>query len=90
MLPGDLRFRWTLIWDHERQRKEAGLMWQIWHMAVAVNVWHRKIAPNINVCGSGHDETMFHRFWDCDLSYQVWHSITRLLEHLATPNSDVV
>jgi hypothetical protein len=89
-LPADFRFRWNSIWDHERQKKEAFLMWQMWHKAVAVNIWHGKISRNIDtscsVCGSGQEETVLHRFWDCDSSQQVWYSVTCLLNHLATPN----
>jgi hypothetical protein len=89
-LPADFRFRWTNVWDHERQKKEADLMWQIWHKAVAVNIWRGRISPNIDVscsvCGLNQDETILHRFWDCYVSQQVWGSITCLLNYLAFPN----
>jgi hypothetical protein len=91
-LPDDFKFRWSTIWDHERQKKEVGLMWQIWHKAVVVNVWRGKISPNIDVsctvCDSGQDETVLHRFWDCIASQQVWYAVTCLLKHLAAPTTN--
>jgi hypothetical protein len=90
ILPADFRFRWTNIWDHERQRKEAHLIWQIWHKAVAVNMWGGEIFDHIDktcaVCQRGLEETVLHRFWDCELSQAVWTYVTRLLNYLAQPN----
>jgi hypothetical protein len=84
-LPGDFRFQWSTVWDHERQ---------IWHKAVAVNVWRGKISQRINVscpmCGASQSETVLHRFWECDSSQQIWYSINCLLKHLAAPAADVV
>ena len=37
VLPANYKLRWNNVWDTERIRKEAGLMWMIWHKAVAVN-----------------------------------------------------
>ena len=89
-LLGNFRFRWTSIWNHEHQKKEVELMWQIWNKAVVVNMWYGRIAPNIDVscivCGFDNDDTILYRFWDYDSSQQVWHFVTRLLKHLATPN----
>jgi hypothetical protein len=86
----NFRFRWTNIWDHERQRKEAGLIWQIWHKAVAVNVWRGRISHQIDttcsVCPNGEDETVLHRFWDCPTSQMEWSYITHLLNYLAHPD----
>ena len=91
MLLANFRFWWTNIWDHERQRKEAGLIWQVQHKAVAVKVWRGTINNHIDtsclMCGFGQDEMVLHRFWDCTSSQQVWYSITPLLKHFANPYS---
>jgi hypothetical protein len=31
ILPGDYNLRWVNVWDGERVRKEAGLIWMTWH-----------------------------------------------------------
>lgn len=33
------KLRWLNSWDKEREKKEAGLLWAIWHKGVAVNAW---------------------------------------------------
>jgi hypothetical protein len=90
ILPVDFRFRWTNVWDHERQRKEAYLLWQVWHRAVAINTWRGKISINIDkscvVCQQGVEETVLHRFWTCQGSQTVWTYVTRLLNYLAFPD----
>ena len=44
VLPANYKLRWINIWDSERVRKEAGLMWMIWHKAVVVNAWRGAIS----------------------------------------------
>jgi hypothetical protein len=39
VLPNNFQLHWNNVWEKGRGRKEAGFMWQIWHKAVAVNVW---------------------------------------------------
>ena len=57
VLPTNYKLRWSNIWDTERVRKEAGLMWMIWHKVVAVNVWRgvisQEIDQNCSVCLRG-------------------------------------
>ena len=70
VLPTNYKLRWNNIWDTERVRKEAGLMWMIWHKVVAVNAWRGAISQEIDqsclVCLRGIRETVMHRFWECE------------------------
>ena len=43
VLPDNYKLKWDNVWDTERTKKEAGLMWMIWHKAVAVNAWRGAI-----------------------------------------------
>ena len=69
MLPTTYKLRWSNIWDSLRIRKEVGLMWMIWHKAVAVNVWRGVISEQVDqscsICLRGIRETILHRFWEC-------------------------
>jgi hypothetical protein len=69
VLPVLYKFRWDNAWNRERIRKEAGLIWLTWHLAVAVNVWRGRINCNIPqdclVCDSSLVESVLHRFWKC-------------------------
>lgn len=47
ILPQSYKLRWATIWDAERAKNEGGLLWAIWHRAVAVNEWRGKISSNI-------------------------------------------
>ena len=76
VLPTNYKLRWNNIYDTERVRKEAGLMWMIWHKAVAVNVWRGVVSPEIDqncpVCLRGIRETIMHRFWECLAAQRAW------------------
>ena len=39
VLHHDFRLQWSSVWDKVHTRKEAELLWLIWHRAVAVNQW---------------------------------------------------
>ena len=74
--PTNYKLRWNNLWDTERVRKEAGLMWSIWHKAVAVNVWRGAISKEIDqscpVCLKGIRETVMHTFWECEVAQKAW------------------
>ena len=76
VLPTNYKLRWNNIWETERVRKEAGLMWMIWHKAVAVNVWRRVVSPEIDqncpVCLRGIREIIMYRFWECPVAQRAW------------------
>ena len=76
VLPTNYKLRWNNIWDIERVRKEAGLMWMIWHKVVAVNMWRGVVSPEIDqncpVCLRGIRETIMHRFWECPAAQRAW------------------
>ena len=76
ILPSDYKLRWNNIWDTERVRKEAGLIWMVWHKAVAVNAWRGAISQEIDqsypVCLRGIRETVMHSFWECEDSRRAW------------------
>jgi hypothetical protein len=42
-LPQTFVFDWSEVWDTEGVRKEAGLIWRLWHKAFAVNTWRGRI-----------------------------------------------
>jgi hypothetical protein len=54
----------------DKARKEAMLIWQLWHKVVAVNMWRGCISTQVNqlcpMCDSGEKETVLHRFWSCE------------------------
>lgn len=75
-LPATFCLRWNTIWLKERIRKEGGLLWQIWHKAVAVNHWRGRIDDAVDkrcpVCPRNTEETILHRFWECEAAKQAW------------------
>jgi hypothetical protein len=91
-LPANFRFGWSTVWAKERGKKEAGFMWQIWHKAVAVNVWRGRISDNIDTrcpcCNSGAEESIIHRFWYCQPAHQTWEFINNLTCYLGSESND--
>jgi hypothetical protein len=89
LLPPKFQFKWTENWDSKRARKEAMLVWQLWHKVVAVNVWRGRILQQIDqlcpMCNSAERETVLHRFWSCDAAQELWNHATNILNHLANP-----
>lgn len=91
-MPRSFKLRWPTIWTKERTQKECGLLWAIWHRAVAVNEWRGRIDGNIDqscvVCGVGKREPVLHRFRECPSAQYVWtwsnKLITTLCPRLAT------
>nr|PNR58296.1 hypothetical protein PHYPA_005291 [Physcomitrium patens] len=84
------RFRWKdhdgfNVWD-KRTRKEAGLLWLVWHCAVAVNILRGRMNVNVAqscpVCAEGIAETMIHTFWECSAANRVWKWGSSTLEKL--------
>jgi hypothetical protein len=75
-LPQGSTFRWKSNWDSERTSREAGLIWQTWLRAVAVNEWQARIYPSLDtscpMCPNGVKELVIHRFWDWPQSKQAW------------------
>jgi hypothetical protein len=67
MLPAEFTFGWKANWAAERASKEAGLIWQLWHHALAVNEWWVKINPQAEPeClnyDKGESESIVHCFW---------------------------
>ena len=61
-LPLRFSFRWKANWGADRASKESGLIWQLWHRAIAVNDWRAKISPQIDteclVCCTGESESI--------------------------------
>lgn len=41
LLPLNFKFKWNNVWD---PKKEARFLWQLWHEAVAVNLWRITIS----------------------------------------------
>jgi hypothetical protein len=88
ILPPTFEFKWNDVWDPERARKEATLIWQLWHKVVAVNVWCGKISDAIvrtcPMCDLDVDESILHQFWSCPCSQKVWQYTTALLKLFAS------
>jgi hypothetical protein len=76
VLPVGSRLRWLTVWDSQRIRKEAGLMWRIWHRAVEVNSWYGVMNINViqscSVCRMGMRETVLHCFWEYMAAKEAW------------------
>ena len=87
VLPDNYKLRWNNVWDIERIRKEAGLMWMIWHKAVAINSWRGAIAQEIDqsclICLRGIRETVMHRFWECSAAQRAWSWCEAIINHMA-------
>ena len=76
VLPGNFRLQWITVWIKERTRKEAGLLWLIWHRAVAVNHWRGRADGTVDIrcpiCPRRSEETVLHRFWECASPQRGW------------------
>lgn len=76
VLPDDFQLKWKTVWLKDRTRKEAGLLWLIWHRAVAVNHWRERIDGNVDirclVCPRRSEESVLHRFWECLSVQRAW------------------
>ena len=87
VLPANYKLRWNNVWDTERVRKEAGLMWMIWHKAVALNVWRGVISQEIDqsclVCLRGIRETIMYGFWECSVAQRAWRWCEAIINHMA-------
>jgi hypothetical protein len=87
VLPPTFDFKWGDVWDPERAKKEATLLWQLWHWAIAVNVWRGKISNTIvctcPMCDLGADESLLHHFWSCPCSQKTWTYTSALMKHFA-------
>jgi hypothetical protein len=92
VLSEDFHLNWAEVWTTGRARKEAHLVWQMWHRAVATNVWRGVISPNIDItcpmCELNEPENILHRFWFCPMSQLVWEHTSALLS-LLTEEPDV-
>ena len=80
------KLRWMNTWDKEREKKEAGLLWAIWHMGVAVNAWRGKNQNQLDqccmICRNGTRETVLHCFWECPAARQTWDWCAAILQRM--------
>ncbi len=76
VLPANFRLLWKTVWPAKRVRKEAGLLWLIWHRAVAINHWRGQIYDAIDIrcpiCPRRSDETVLHQFGKCLSAQYAW------------------
>lgn len=78
VLPISYRLQWLNTRDSETIKKEAGLIWAVWHKRVEVNAWRAKFARQGGIdqccpmCLTGTRETVLHRFWECRAAAKVW------------------
>ena len=74
------------MWDVERTRKEASLMWMIWHKAVAMNARRGAISAKVDqscsVCLCGIKETVMHGFWECPAAQKAWSWCESIMNYL--------
>lgn len=86
ILPMSQRLRWNTVWAKPCAPKESGLLWLVWHRAVAVNAWRGRIDGSINtncpMCTRPTIESVLHRFWECPLARLVWQWGTHILNTL--------
>jgi exonuclease III len=71
----DFPMRWEDPWHPQRNKKEGGFMWSIWHQAVATNTWRKRFTGGdmkCVCCNSNADETYTHRFYECRQARLVW------------------
>lgn len=86
ILSHTFKLRWSTIWTTDITKKESGLLWAIWHRAMAVNEWRGRISANVDqrclVCTLGKKESVLHRFWECHSAQVVWSWSTNLIDLL--------
>lgn len=94
LLPADFRFQWRNNWMAERVSKEAHLIWQLWHKAVAVNLWRGQMSTDIDTtcptCDEHCKESVIHRFGSCDLAQSIWKFSAKIINKLGTHQSPLV
>ncbi len=77
---------WTKVWDKNRARKEAAFMWSVWHNAVAVNAWRRRIFNGVSdlcpCCELSAEETPMHHFHSCPRTPQLWDYAQSIIHRL--------
>lgn len=60
----------------ESQNLQVGLLWLLWHYAIAVNMWRGRInhtlAIQCSVCPRRVDESVLHRLWKCPSAQRAW------------------
>lgn len=94
VLPITYKLKWLNAWDLKRVKKEAGLVWAIWHKEVEVNAWrgknHRqqRIHQCCLVCMTVTRETVMHRFWECPSTSKVWRWGTFIMTIFAPRGED--
>ena len=90
-LSASYKLRWLNAWDKEREKKEAGLLWAIWHKGVAVNAWQGQFQNQVDqrcvVCNMGARETVLHCFWECPKAIKVWKWCENILYDLCPATS---
>jgi hypothetical protein len=90
-LPAGFTFRCKANWEADRASKESGLIWQIWHRAVAVNEWRAKISPQVELecllCNTGEAESVTHCFWNCPQGQAAWKFTVVVLSALSPGGS---
>lgn len=93
ILPPSFKLRWATIWTSNRVKKESGLLWAMWHRAVAVNEWRGRINANLDqncvVCNSNSKETILHRFWECPSARAVWAWCTKVIDALCPKQGNI-
>jgi hypothetical protein len=76
------------VYNPERAKKEATLIWQLWHKVVAVNVWRGKISDAfVRTCPMydlDANESILYRIWSCACSQKVWQYTPALLKLFAS------
>ena len=76
VLPPLFKLRWKNTWDKERARKEARVIWMIWHKAMAVNAWGDAISAQIGqsylIYMVGAKKLILHKFLECPIAQQAW------------------
>lgn len=76
VLPRGFRLKWRTVWTETQTPKEAGLLWLTWHRDVAVNKWRETINcaidPRCPVCPRRAEESVLHRFWECQSAQRAW------------------
>jgi hypothetical protein len=72
------------VWNKDRVWKEVNLVWQMFHKALAMNVWKNQISVNpLDQCPvrkEGTPKTIVHCFWSSQSVQQVWIFMLELLK----------
>jgi hypothetical protein len=89
VIPSSFKMKCADVWLEARVKKEAWLMWVMWHQVIVMNVWHARInqevATTCQSCNQDTPQTVVHRFWDYPKAKAAWEWAFTIIHSLSDP-----